>query len=146
LADVVGAVATRLAGDLEKSGSPLTVHGEGSIVGVWDRLRIEQVVGNLLVNAIKFGLGKPIDVRLGVSDGRAEIEVSDHGIRIPTRMQQTIFDPCERAVPERHYGGLGLGLYIVHAIVVALGGTISVKSAPGEGSSFTVTLPLEEGR
>jgi PAS domain S-box-containing protein len=144
LSEIVGEAIARLDPELDRSGSTLTFAQPGPIVGWWDRLRLGQVVANLLTNAIKFGLGEPIEIRLASDDDWAELVVQDHGIGIPARMQQVVFDPFERAVPERHYGGLGLGLYIVRTIVTALGGTITVASVPGAGSTFTVRLPIQE--
>jgi signal transduction histidine kinase len=69
--------------------------------------------------------------------------VRDHGIGIAPEHQSRIFQRFERAVSERHYGGFGLGLWIVKQIVESLGGDIRVESQPGKGATFTVALPLE---
>jgi signal transduction histidine kinase len=107
-----------------------------------DRLRIEQVISNLLSNAVKYGQGKPVDVALEVRDGAARLTVRDHGIGIDPRHQERIFERFERAVSTRHYGGFGLGLWIVRQIVDASGGSIRVESTEDEGSLFVVELPL----
>jgi signal transduction histidine kinase len=73
----------------------------------------------------------------------ARLTVRDEGIGISPEALPRLFGRFERAVSERHYGGLGLGLYITRQIVVALGGTVSVKSIPGQGATFTVELPLK---
>ena len=88
---------------------------------------------NLLSNAIKFGLGKPIAISVTAHDGRASLVVKDHGIGIPPEMHERIFRPFERAVAVRHYGGLGLGLFIARTVVDGLGGRISVESSPNAG-------------
>ncbi|WP_224366223.1 sensor histidine kinase [Hyalangium versicolor] len=124
-----------------RSGTPLRLHSEGSVIGHWDRLRLEQVVTNLLGNALKFGGGKPIEVTVSGDEGMALLTVQDHGIGIPEDKLHRIFGRFERAVSSREYGGLGLGLYIVHEIVAALGGAIHVDSTPGVGTCFTVSLP-----
>ncbi len=142
LGDVVRDAATRVTTDLARSGSSLTIHGERSVSGRWDRVRLEQIVANLISNAIKFGNGKPIEIELARRGDRAVLTVTDHGIGIPEHKLATIFEPFERAVPARHYGGLGLGLYIVRAIVTRFGGLIGVRSA-GAWTAFTVELPLE---
>jgi signal transduction histidine kinase len=111
-------------------------------VGQWDRLRLEQVVTNLLTNALKYGAGRPVRLALEAEGGSARLCVQDEGIGIAPEAQGRIFEKFERAVSDRHYGGLGLGLYITREIVHALGGSVSVESAPGQGARFRVTLPL----
>jgi signal transduction histidine kinase len=141
LADVVAGVRARLARDLERSGSSLEIVGDLAVTGRWDRFRIDQVVTNLVGNAVKFGLGKPIEVRISSSDGSATLMVIDHGLGVLEDQRERIFRPFERGVSVRHYGGLGLGLYIARTILTLLGGTITVEPEPGGGSRFTVTLP-----
>ncbi|HEY2511985.1 MAG TPA: GAF domain-containing sensor histidine kinase [Polyangiaceae bacterium] len=154
---VVGEVVGRLREDAVRAGSILRLEGAPStdterasgevpgrppIVGQWDRMRIDQIVTNLVSNAIKYGSGKPINVRLTESEGLARIEVVDHGIGIGLEDQSRIFERFERAVSARHYGGFGLGLWIVRQIAQAHGGEISIRSKLGEGSTFIVELPL----
>jgi signal transduction histidine kinase len=140
LGDVVRQAANGLSDELAKSGSALSITTEGRPVGQWDRFRLDQVATNLLSNAIKFGRGKPIAVTVREHQGLTTLEVKDQGIGIPQEMLERIFKPFERAVSVRHYGGLGLGLFIVRTIVQGLGGTIRVESKPKEGSTFTVEL------
>src|SRR5205814_3394111 len=109
-------------------------------------LRMEQVITNLLSNAIKYGDKKPIDVELAPENGGATLRVRDRGIGIDRENQQRIFDRFERAVSSRHYGGLGMGLYITRQIVEAHGGTVQVDSVPGAGAAFTINLPVGAGR
>ncbi|HEX8953404.1 MAG TPA: ATP-binding protein, partial [Polyangia bacterium] len=114
------------------------------VVGFWDRTRLEQVVTNLVTNAMKFGAGQPIEIAVGAADHRASLAVTDHGIGIPPDQQALIFDRFQRGgVSSRHYAGLGLGLHIVRQIVEAHHGAIAVASTPGRGSTFTVTLPTD---
>jgi PAS domain S-box-containing protein len=115
---------------------------EPDVYGTWERLRIEQVVTNLLANAIKYGEGKPIAVRLAREGDDAVLVVVDHGIGIAREQQARIFDRFERAVSSRDFGGFGLGLWIAREIIEAHGGSISVTSEPGRGSTFRVRLPL----
>lgn len=122
-------------------GSALTLRAEGSCPGRWDRLRVEQVVTNLLVNAVKFGAGRPIAVTVEGDPDKARLSVEDRGIGIAEEHQDRVFGRFERAVPAQQFGGLGLGLWIARQIVEAHGGTIQVRSAPGAGSTFTVELP-----
>jgi PAS domain S-box-containing protein len=141
-ADVVEEAAKRLRVELIACGSPLTIRAQPDVIGEWDRFRLEQVVTNLLSNAIKFGLGKPIEISVATSDGRARLSVLDHGIGIEPAARERIFNPFERAVSVRHYGGLGIGLHIVKTIVVAMGGSVHVEGKGGAGSTFIVELPL----
>ena len=143
LSAIVRDVATRLAPDLARSGTRLSVTTAGPVVGRWDAMRIDQIVANLLSNAIKFGQGRPIDLVLEIEDSHVRLVVRDQGIGIPEEMQHKIFEPFERGVSTRNYGGLGLGLYIVRTAVEGMGGSVRVQSEPGHGSTFTVELPLE---
>jgi signal transduction histidine kinase len=141
LGDVIRDVSVEVGPDLTRSGSSLTVTARGPVVGRWDKSRVVEVVSNLLANAIKFGLGKPIEVIAGTEEGQAILIVKDHGIGIQRDVQSRLFKPFERGVSARHYGGLGLGLHIVKTIVEALRGSISMESQPGAGSTFSVRLP-----
>ncbi len=107
-----------------------------------DRGHVEQVVVNLVSNALKYGRKQPIEISLAESGGRARLVVKDHGLGIAPEHQARIFQRFERAVSSRHYGGFGLGLWIVRQIVEACAGEILVDSAPEQGSTFTVLLPL----
>jgi signal transduction histidine kinase len=113
-----------------------------SIVGQWDRVRVEQLVTNLVENAAKFGESKPIDVTVSRSDGVARLVVRDHGMGIRPEDVPRVFEPFERGAPVSHHGGFGLGLWIASTIVKAFGGQISVERAPGGGTTFAVDLPL----
>jgi len=121
--------------------APLQLDAPASLHGSWDRLRLEQVLINILSNALKYGAGKPIRVKLAGDERRVRIEIADAGIGIPEADLDRIFGRFERASSIRHYGGLGLGLYITRHIVEGHGGTISASSTVGEGSTFTVDLP-----
>jgi signal transduction histidine kinase len=144
LADVARTAVARLQDPLHVAGSALTVDAPEPVVGHWDRARLEQVATNLLANAIKYGAGAPIEVAVCAQEGTAQLIVRDHGIGIPLAEQSRIFGRFERAVSSEHYGGLGLGLYVVQRVVEQLGGTVACESAPSEGATFTVTLPRAE--
>ncbi|RYZ17802.1 MAG: histidine kinase [Myxococcaceae bacterium] len=128
-----------------RSGCQLRVLAEQPIWGEWDRSRLEQVVTNLLSNALKYGAGRPVEVVVKASRDRAKLVVQDHGIGIPLDAQARIFDRFERAVPTSSYGGLGLGLWMVRQVVEAHGGGVRVESEPGAGATFTVELPYTKG-
>jgi two-component system sensor kinase FixL len=142
LADVAREVVAHLRHELSRSGSDLCADLSPA-PGRWDRLRVEQVLTNLLVNAGKFGEGKPITLEVSAQGDQARIRVADRGIGIAAEHQSRVFDRFERAVPARHFGGLGLGLYVVRQIAEAHGGEVHVESAPGSGATFTVELPRD---
>ncbi|MGK3965851.1 ATP-binding protein [Sorangium sp. So ce118] len=129
--------------ELSSVGSCLSLCASEPVVGRWDRFRIEQVLVNLLANAVKYGKGEPITVGVRRRGALAELWVQDHGIGIPREVQDRIFERFERVVSFRSFGGLGLGLYITRQIIEAHGGTIRVSSAPGQGATFTVELPID---
>src|SRR5436190_2538543 len=127
---------------LGRSGPAIVVDVDGQAVGLWDRVRLESVIGNLVSNAVKFGEGKPISISVSRDGSTARVVVTDNGIGIAREEQARIFGKFERAVSERHYGGFGLGLWVVRQIVEAHGGSIHVASEAGQGSTFVVELPL----
>jgi len=124
------------------AGVTLELQTEGQAIGVWDRLRVEQIIQNLLSNAIKYGANAPVEITVGVRGGNATLTVRDHGPGIAPADQERIFGPYERAVSPRNYGGLGLGLYIARENAVAHGGTLALTSVPADGATFLVELPL----
>jgi len=143
LADLVNDVVGRVREQAAESGSRIDVVIPEPVIGRWDRSRIEQVVTNLLSNAIKYGAGRPIRVETKALDGRVRLDVTDAGAGISRADQGRIFQAFERVTTASRVGGLGLGLYIGRQIAVAHGGGLSVDSKPGQGSTFTLELPLE---
>ena len=141
LLDAVRETVDNLSDAGSRSGSSVTLHGEAEVFGHWDPTRVDQVVSNLLINAFKYGRGKPIEVRVTAEKGKAILSVQDHGFGIPEGDQARIFGRFERAVSTRNYGGFGLGLWIVQEIVKAHGGSVHVHSVPSHGATFTVELP-----
>jgi len=112
------------------------------LTGEWDEFRIEQVLANLLSNALRYGERRPVHVQVFECDGMAAVQVRDHGIGISASNQQRIFQQFERVATQQASNGLGLGLYISEQIVQAHGGQIQVQSDVGKGSTFTLLLPL----
>ena len=125
---------------LQPDCPPITLSGPESILGNWDWMRIDQIVANLVTNAVRYSRGLPIDVITGADDAYARIEVRDRGIGVPADRIGRIFEPFETTAGA-NVGHFGLGLWIVKLILNAMGGTISVSSKAGEGSSFIVELP-----
>jgi signal transduction histidine kinase len=146
LAALVGAVAESFASQLEQAGIELYSEIHGPVPGEWDEFRIEQVVANLLTNAMRYGGGKPITVRVQPVGGDVLLEVEDRGQGISEEDQARIFTQFERGSRGgEQVAGLGLGLFIADQIVRAHGGTLSVRSRLGEGSVFSVMLPRKAG-
>ena len=142
LAALAREVVERWCEESERAGCPVTFDAPSAVRGVWDPLRLDQVVENLLGNAIKYAPGKPVRISVSARDGVAELTVSDEGPGIPAGFESRIFGRFERASDVRNYGGLGLGLYIVREIVQAHGGSISVESGREKGATFRVLLPV----
>ncbi len=134
-------VIERHRAEIAQSGCTVFLDAPATVTGTWDRLRVEQVITNLLVNALKYAPRVPIQVRVEGDDAHARVAVRDEGPGIPDADQARILRPFERATPEPGVGGLGLGLFIVREIVEAHGGVLTVRSAPGRGSTFVVDLP-----
>jgi signal transduction histidine kinase/uncharacterized protein YoaH (UPF0181 family) len=127
--------------EIQDAGAAVTTTVDPAVIGSWDRSRIEQVISHLLSNALKYGQGKPVQVSVWRKNGQAVLEVSDSGMGISPDEQDRIFDRFARAVSSTHISGLGLGLYICRKVVELHDGQIWVESKPGEGSTFTVSLP-----
>ncbi len=142
LAALVARVVDGFGEQAAASGSPLALQSPPQMPVHCDEFRIEQVLSNLLTNAFRYGGGKPVQVRLAQEGEFAVLSVTDHGIGIARDNQARIFEQFERAEGARQAPGLGLGLFIARQIVGAHGGRIELRSAPGEGSTFTVFLPL----
>jgi signal transduction histidine kinase len=140
LTAVAREMVSQLQQQAQSAGCEVRLEAVDPVRGIWDQLRLEQVVTNLLTNAFKYGAGQPIHLRVWAEAGKAKLQVRDQGIGIDPMNHRRIFGMFERAVSDRHYGGLGLGLYITRQIVEALGGAIYVDSEPGQGATFTVEL------
>jgi PAS domain S-box-containing protein len=141
LVALVREVAARLGPVAARAGAFIEITAERPIVGAWDRSRLDQVVTNLVGNAVKYAPGGPVAIDASRRDGYAVVAVRDRGPGIPEGDQKRIFEQFERAAPPTA-GGLGLGLWIANRIVEAHGGRIEVDSRPGEGATFAVHLPL----
>ena len=142
LRDVVHEVLDRFDLEIMRHDVTVKVDAPSPVRGTWDAAHIDQVVTNLVSNALKYGAGQPIEVSVRAETSHAVIVVRDHGIGIPDDEQTKIFGPFTRAVAAKHHEGLGLGLWVAHQIVQASGGRIKVDSRPQKGSTFTVELPL----
>jgi signal transduction histidine kinase len=145
----LSAVASKAIAELEVSNPdrPIAQHFEGDLTGVWDAARLEQVLSNLLGNAIRHG-APAAPIRLDIVRRPADIVVSVHndGVISPEVLPE-LFSPFTGTQDHRQRGdGLGLGLYIVRQIVLAHGGEVRVKSNEGDGTTFRVYLPIDAGK
>ncbi len=139
LGSLIQEVVGRAKEPLARAGVEVIISAEQAIVGRWDAMRVEQVVDNLLSNAMKYAPGRPVEIIASRRGDRAIFKVCDQGPGIALAEQARIFERYERATTEDE--GLGLGLWIVRQLVEAMGGTILVESELGAGATFIVTLP-----
>lgn len=139
---VASGVLEEFSERIKREGYEMIYSKQQSLVGQWDKIRIQQAISNVISNAIKYGKRKPIELALRKENNMALITVTDHGIGVPKEQQDKIFGLFERAVSPNEYKGLGVGLYITKQIVKAHGGSISVSSKIGKGTTFTIRLPI----
>ena len=144
LVEVANDVLERLRDEASRQNVALELQAPPSLPGLWDRSRLDQILTNLVTNAIKYGQSKPVDVVVTGADGRAEVRVVDRGIGVEPDQQERIFGKFERAASQRNYGGLGLGLWITRELVELMRGEVRVDSTPGQGATFIVSLPRED--
>jgi signal transduction histidine kinase len=143
LAEVLREVGQRFAEEAQRSKVRLELDAPPTLMGRWDANTIDQIITNLVSNAIKYGREHPVEIAAAKEGGSARVVVRDHGIGIAVEDQKRIFGRFERAVSSRNYGGFGLGLWIAQRGAESMGGRISVVSTPGEGAAFTLVLPIE---
>jgi signal transduction histidine kinase len=144
LSELVRQLLENYAAQIAAAESSISLIADDPVIGVWDEFRIEQVISNLLTNALRYGARKPVTVKVfsDSESGRACVEVTDQGIGITPENQKRIFQQFERVSANHAVHGLGLGLFISEQIVLAHGGKIEVESEVGQGSTFRVCLPL----
>ncbi len=143
LATLLTRIVADLANRFEAAGSTVELAVPEPVYGNWDEYRVEQIIVNLLTNALRYGGSKPVRVSLHAQDGFAEIVVRDQGPGVALDDQQRIFAPFERAGSNDVRDGLGLGLYIARQLAESHGGRLEVESEPGHGAAFKLTLPCQ---
>jgi PAS domain S-box-containing protein len=143
LSELVDEIALRFKEQIEQSRNTLELHLDPDLTGSWDRFRLEQVIVNLLSNALKYAPQTPIRLVTYKSNNRAFLEVSDKGPGVDQEKIEKIFNRFERGSNATNVGGLGLGLFITRKIVEHHLGRITVESSPGRGARFIVELPLK---
>jgi signal transduction histidine kinase len=138
------AVVDAIQAQAEGSGVTLTLAAPDTLPMVGDEFRVEQVITNLLTNALRYGQGKPVAVAVGIREHEPEafVSVRDQGMGIAEADQERIFEQFERTDGVSQIAGLGLGLYIARQIAQAHQGRLEVRSAPGDGAEFILSLPL----
>jgi len=144
LSKIVKDILDRSREQFESSGSGVPrLDINDDAIGVWDSMRIEQVISNLISNSIRYGRGKPISIHVKNLGSRVRLSVKDQGPGVSVEDRQRIFQRFERGENGRDVSGLGLGLFISEQIVVAHGGQIWVDSEVGKGATFHLELPNE---
>jgi len=142
------ALLERVVNDLSlqaaAAGANVVLAPYRTVEGYWDEFRIEQVVVNLLTNALRYGGGGTIEVGVVQEGCTARIDVRDHGKGIAPDYIERIFEPYERGTKAGEPKGLGLGLYISRQLAVSHGGQLTAQSTPGQGATFSLTLPCTE--
>jgi PAS domain S-box-containing protein len=143
LAEVAREAIARLDDTAAERQSAVELRVTGPVVGWWDRGRIDQVVTNLVGNALKYAPGSPVTVTVGPADEETvELVVADRGPGIPAQDRHRVFGQFQR-VGGSTSPGMGLGLWIVQRIVTAHDGTVTLDSNAGVGARFVVRLPVE---
>lgn len=142
LAEIARQVVARHQAAFDRANCQLTLDAPVSLIGHWDAARLDQVLTNLLTNALKFGSGHPVTITVTTEADNAVLTVTDQGIGIPVDDQERVFERFVRLSSPKHYGGFGLGLWLSRELITAMGGTIGIESAPDQGTSFRIELPL----
>lgn len=141
LSEVVRRVLGASSAVAAQAHCDLTADLDDAVVGRWDPQAVEQIVENLLSNALRYGAGKPVAISVRARDAVARIEIRDDGIGIAPEQQERIFERFHR-VPGATASGFGVGLWVSRELARAMSGDVTVTSAPGRGSTFLVRLPL----
>ncbi len=144
LAEITRQLVVELHDSARQAGCALELVVEGPVLGVWDRLRLEGAITNLITNALRYGGGGPVEIAVETRNGAAELSVTDQGPGVSEADLPRIFDRFERAAPADHHGGLGLGLYLVREVAVAHGGSIRAERRRARGARFVLRLPIGE--
>lgn len=141
LSDVVRRVLSGATPVAEHAHCDVAVTLDDRVAGHWDPQAVEQIVENLLSNALRHGAGKPVSIAVLARETAARLEITDGGAGIPREDHERIFDRFQRG-PGSGASGFGVGLWVSRQLARAMSGDVTVKSAPGSGSTFTLCLPM----
>jgi two-component system OmpR family sensor kinase len=142
LSALVRKVATGMIPAARRAGCRVRLRVPEGITGTCDATAVEQILENLLSNAVRYGAGRPVEVALAGDGATVRLSVRDEGIGISASDQARLFERFRRLGRKSADGGFGMGLWIARRLVEAMRGEIAVASAAGAGATFTVTLPL----
>ncbi len=142
LSSLVHRLVANLEEKLAEAGNTPRVDAEALVVVKVDRLRVEQVLMNLLTNAMKYAPGSLVELAVARDGAEAVVVVRDHGPGISPEVQSRIFERFQRASGTHGRDSLGLGLYLSRQIARAHGGELTVESIPGQGARFVLRLPV----
>ncbi len=142
LSELVTVLVDKYSEEIKLSGCEVDLRVEDEVVGLWDAIRVEQAITNLLMNALKYAKGTRITMSVNTNGDQAIFTITDKGTGIDEEMQKEIFKPFQRGSNSQNTRGLGVGLFITKQIAEAHGGDISVHSRLEKGSTFTLSLPL----
>ena len=145
LSALIRQVAANLLPMAESAGCQLRITVENGVNALCDPMGVEQILENLLSNAIRFGPGRPVEVSFARDGELARLSVLDEGVGISDCDKGLIFERFHRSRRAKPNGGFGVGLWVTRQLVRAMRGEISVSSRRGAGSAFTVRLPLRSG-
>ncbi|MEW5850710.1 MAG: HAMP domain-containing sensor histidine kinase [Myxococcota bacterium] len=145
LAALVHDVVKRMHPELALHGCTVHVAASPSLRGCWDRERVEQVVGILLVNAMRYGASGPVEVRVSCAGDTATVALTAGALGIPRQELRHLFCGLDRRVMDRQFAALGLGLVMARRLTHAHGGALRAECRPGQGTTFVVELPLGRG-
>ncbi len=141
LATLVAETAERFAEEFARARCHVTVDTVDPVRGAWDRMRMEQLVTNLLQNAVRYAPGCQVEISVREEGEEARLVVRDDGIGIPESEHERIFERFAQAESRQFAGGFGLGLWIVRQVAQAHGGQVTLASRPGEGAAFSIVVP-----
>src|SRR3984957_9112651 len=142
LGEVVTEAVERFSEVASNAKCEIRLNAPSGICTLIDKFRLDEAIGNVISNAIKYGAGKPVSVELKAKDGKAMLVVQDRGIGIPEEDLTRVFGRFERTAVSHNYGGLGLGLYIAKQVIEEHKGSIKAESRSGGGARIVIELPL----